>query len=199
MIFLSGPTWLDYLEHTDKKRDATMLANTNKLLGKYEGLDGIKTGFHTKAGHCFAGTARRGDFRLISVVLNANNSDARFEDTKKLMDYGFGHYDSVKVVKKDSIQKSLFVEKGMTSHINIVAAEDVSILSKKGEEQKISTKIELPEKLSAPIEKGQKVGTLIIEKDNSVLSSVDLVASETVKKASMLEMLKRVFGRWLQF
>jgi D-alanyl-D-alanine carboxypeptidase (penicillin-binding protein 5/6) len=90
--FFSWSTiWIDHLEHTDKKREATMLANTNKLIGKYEGLDGMKTGYHSKAGHCFAGTAKKGDFRLISVVLNAGNSNQRFEDTTKLLDYGFGH------------------------------------------------------------------------------------------------------------
>lgn len=62
MFFKWSTVWMDYLEHTDKKRDTTMLANTNKLLGKYEGIDGLKTGFHNKAGHCFAGTAKRGIF-----------------------------------------------------------------------------------------------------------------------------------------
>lgn len=198
-FFKWSATWLDYLEHTDKKRDATMLANTNKLLGKYDGLDGIKTGFHSKAGHCFAGTAKRGDFRLISIVLNCENTEGRFNDTVKLLDYGFGAYDSVKVVKKDSIQKALPVEKGNLLNINAVAAEDVSILSRKGEEQQVRTKINIPEKLSAPVEKGQRIGTLVVEKGDVVMQTIDLIASDSIKKANILEMLKRIIGRWFHF
>ena len=198
-FFKWSSIWLDYLEHTDKKRDATMLANTNKLLGKYEGLDGIKTGFHSKAGHCFTGTAKRGDFRLISVVLNAENTDDRFTDTIKLMDYGFGHYDSVMIVKKDSIHKCVPVEKGMTSEVNIVAASDVSILSKKGEDNNITTKVEIPDKLFAPLKKGEKVGTLVVESDNELKGKIDLIVSQDVRKAGIFVILKRIFGRWLDF
>ena len=132
MFFKWSTIWMDYLEHTDKKRDATMLANTNKLLGKYEGVDGLKTGYHSKAGHCFAGTAKRGDFRLISVVLNAQSSNQRFEDTVKLLDYGFGHYDSIKVVEKGMVQKTIPVEKGHINEVNVIVTEDVSILIEKG-------------------------------------------------------------------
>jgi D-alanyl-D-alanine carboxypeptidase (penicillin-binding protein 5/6) len=190
---------MDYLEHTDKKRDATMLANTNKLLGKYEGLDGIKTGFHQKAGYCFASTARRGDFRLISVVLNAENSNQRFEDTVKLLDYGFGHFNSVMIVKKGSAQKNIPVEKGMVKEVNLIADCDLSILTEKGKESGINTKIEVPDKLFAPLRKGQVVGKLIAEQDGKKIGEVNLVVSEDVKKASMLDMIKRVLERWFSF
>jgi D-alanyl-D-alanine carboxypeptidase (penicillin-binding protein 5/6) len=198
-VFEWSTVWMDYLEHTDKKRDATMLANTNKLLGKYEGLDGLKTGFHQKAGFCFAGTAKRGDFRLISVVLNAENSKQRFEDTIKLLDYGFGHYDSIVIAKKGSVQRTIPVEKGVLKEVNIVAASDLSILTEKGKEQGISTRVNLPDKLFAPLEKGQKVGILIAEQDGRTVGQTDLVVSEDVKKAGMFDILKRVLARWINF
>ncbi|MDK2878352.1 MAG: hypothetical protein PWR06_1068 [Thermoanaerobacteraceae bacterium] len=198
-FFTWSTVWMDYLEHTDKKRDATMLANTNKLLGKYEGLDGIKTGFHQKAGYCFASTARRGDFRLISVVLNAENSNQRFEETVKLLDYGFGHFNSVMIVKKGSAQKNIPVEKGMVKEVNIIADCDLSILTEKGKESGINTKIEVPDKLFAPLRKGQVVGKLIAEQDGKKIGEVNLVVSEDVKKASMLDMIKRVLERWFSF
>ena len=171
LFFKWSTIWMDYLEHTDKKRDATMLANTNKLLGKYEGLDGLKTGFHSKAGHCFAGTAKRGDFRLISVVLNAENSNQRFEDTVKLLDYGFGHYNSVKVVQKGMVQKTVPVEKGHLREVNIIVPDDISLLVEKGKEDVISTKLEAPDKLVAPLRKDQVAGTLIVEQNGQIVKS----------------------------
>ncbi|HHW02687.1 MAG TPA: D-alanyl-D-alanine carboxypeptidase [Thermoanaerobacterales bacterium] len=198
-FFTWSTVWMDYLEHTDKKRDATMLANTNKLLGKYEGLDGLKTGFHQKAGYCFAGTARRGDFRLISVVLNAENSNQRFEDSVKLLDYGFGHFNSIIIVKKGSIQKNIPVEKGLVKEVSIIADGDLSILTEKGKENGINTRMVLPEKLYAPLKKGQVVGKLIAEQNGNKIGEVNLVVSQDVKKAGMLELVKRVLERWLGF
>lgn len=199
MFFKWSNIWMDYLEHTDKKRDATMLANTNKLLGKYEGMDGLKTGFHNKAGHCFAGTAKRGDFRLISVVLNAENSSQRFEDSIKLLDYGFGHYNSIKVVEKGMVQKTIQVEKGHISDANVIVPEDVSLLVEKGKEEGISTKIDVPDKLFAPLKKDQVVGTLTIEQNDKTVKKVNMVVSEDIKKASFMEMLKRIFSNWFSF
>lgn len=198
MFFKWSTVWMDYLEHTDKKRDATMLANTNKLLGKYEGLDGLKTGFHSKAGHCFAGTAKRGDFRLISVVLNAENTDERFEDTKRLFDYGFGHYSSVPIVKKGAVQKTLLVEKGQVKEVNIIVPEDVCILVEKGKEDGVKTKAEFPDKLVAPVKKGQTVGTYIVEKDGQIVKKVDLVVEDDIARAKIFDMFKKILGKWFQ-
>ncbi|WP_296971110.1 D-alanyl-D-alanine carboxypeptidase family protein [Tepidanaerobacter sp. EBM-38] len=199
LFFNWSTIWIDYLEHTDKKRDATMLANTNKLLGKYEGLDGLKTGFHNKAGHCFAGTARRGDFRLISVVLNADTSSQRFEDTVKLLDYGFGHFDAIKVVEKGSIQKILPVEKGHLENVNVIVPEDVSLLIEKGKEGEIRTKVDVPDKLCAPLKKGNTAGTLLIEQGGKIVKKVNLVIAEDVMKANIIEMFKKIFNKWFNF
>lgn len=199
-IFFKWSTiWVDYLEHTDKKRDATMLANTNKLLGKYEGMDGLKTGFHEKAGHCFAGTAKRGDFRLISVVLKSEDSSQRFDDTAKLLDYGFGHYSSIRVVEKGMIQKNIPVEKGHIKDVNAIIPEDVSLLVEKGKEEGISTKIDVPDKLIAPLKKNQVVGTLTVEQNGKAVKQVNIVIAEDVAKANIIEMLKRVFSNWFRF
>ncbi len=198
-FFKWSTIWMDYLEHTDKKREATMLANTNKLLGKYEGMDGLKTGFHSKAGHCFAGTAKRGDFRLISIVLNAENSNKRFEESIKLLDYGFGHYDSIKVVEKGMVLKTVQVEKGHIKDVNVIVPNDVNLLVEKGKEEDISTKFDVPDKLFAPLRKDQVVGTLEIEQNGKAVKTVNLVASEDIVKANFIEMLKRVFSKWFQF
>ncbi|MGB9839915.1 D-alanyl-D-alanine carboxypeptidase family protein [Thermovenabulum sp.] len=186
---------VDYLEHTDKKREPTMLANTNKLIGKYDGLDGIKTGYHEKAGFCFVGSAKRGDMRLISVVMNAPSSNDRFEDTKKLLDYGFGFYNSVSVAKKGATVKRLKVDKGIEKEVEIIYKEDKSFLVEKGKENEISTKIILPEKIVAPVRKGQKVGTLKIYQNDVEIGEVDLLAKQDVRKIGYLDILKTLINR----
>lgn len=188
--------WMDHLEHTDKKRDMTMLANTNKLLGKYEGLDGLKTGYHKKAGFCFAGTAKRNGFRLISVALNAENSKQRFDDTIALLDYGFGNFHSTLLVSKDTVKRNLIVEKGIKDRVNIIPAENYSIITEKGKESDLDTTIELPERLIAPIKKGQKVGTLKINRNGKVIKQIDLIPSANVPKATLLSIIKKVVYNW---
>lgn len=198
-IFSWSTIWMDELEHTDKEREPTMLANTNKLIGKYEGLDGLKTGFHSKAGFCFAGTAKRGNLRLISVVLNAENSKQRFEDTIKLLDYGFGNFDSIQIAEKGSVQKTVFVEKGSKNEVNIVAADDLSYLIEKGKAESIKTKLNVPEKLIAPLNKGQKVGQLVAEHNGKIIGKVDLVVSENISKIGMFDIFKKVVNKWFNF
>ncbi|MCG0275005.1 MAG: D-alanyl-D-alanine carboxypeptidase [Thermosediminibacteraceae bacterium] len=198
-FFEWSTVWVDYLEHTDKKREPTMLANTNKLLGKYEGLDGIKTGFHARAGYCFVGTAKRGNLRLISVVLNSPSSNDRFEDTKKLLDYGFGKYDSIQVVTKNSVLAKLPVEKGLKKQADVIASDDLNILVEKGKEKTINTKLELPEKITAPVPAGQKVGKLIAEQDGKVVGEVELIISEGIDKAGLFYIFRRLLGEWLNF
>ncbi|ADL08026.1 D-alanyl-D-alanine carboxypeptidase family protein [Thermosediminibacter oceani] len=198
-FFEWSTVWIDYLEHTDKEREATMLANTNKLLGKYEGLDGLKTGFHAKAGYCFAGSAKRGDLRLISVVLNSPSSAERFEDTKKLLDYGFGRYSSVQVAKKNSVLKRLPVEKGVKKEVDVVASDDLSILVEKGKEGAIKTRLELPDKIYAPVVRGQKVGKLIAEQDGKIIGEVELTVSEEIDKAGLFYIFRRLLGGWFYF
>lgn len=198
-FFEWSTVWMDYLEHTDKKRDMTMLANTNKLLGKYEGLDGLKTGFHQKAGFCFVGTAKQNNLRLISVVLNAENSKQRFQDTINLLDYGFGNFKSTPIVNKGSVKRNLPVEKGTEDHVNIIAAEDFSILTEKGHQNDVKTTVELPEKLIAPIKKGQKVGVIKVKQKNKTIKQIDLVAAINVEKASFFNILKKVVYNWFEF
>ena len=77
------------------------LANTNKLLRTYNGLDGIKTGFTSEAKHCLSATAKRNNLRLISVILAADSSKLRFEEAAKLLDYGFSTYEVFVSLKKE--------------------------------------------------------------------------------------------------
>ena len=118
-IFEWSTIMLDYLEHTDKDRPATMLANTNKLIRWYQGADGLKTGSHSKANSCIAATAIRNNLRLISVILNAPDSNTRFMEAAKLLDYGFENYESIPILTKGETVDKLNIEKGQEERVNI--------------------------------------------------------------------------------
>ncbi len=100
LYFRWSTIWVDTL---DESRNKTELANTNKLVRFYDGSDGIKTGSTQEAGYCLSATAKRGNMRLLSIVLNAPSTKVRFSESSKMMDYGFANYEMVSVLKKDQV------------------------------------------------------------------------------------------------
>lgn len=173
------------------------LVNTNKLIRDYQGANGLKTGLTNEAGHCLAASAKRGNLSLISVVLGGPTSNSRFLESKKLLDYGFANYDSLPVCKKDEVIKKIKVSKGKENNANIVAESDFSLLIKKGDSKEIEKEILLPEKVDAPYEKGQKLGEIILKNNGKEVGRVNLVAEEEMKKASIIDMFKKVTSIFL--
>ncbi len=131
-IFKWSTIMLDYLEHTDKDRPSTMLANTNKLIRWYEGADGLKTGSHSKAKNCISATAKRNNLRLIAVILGAPDSNTRFMEAAKLLDFGFDNYDSLPIIEQGEIVDILTIEKGREPSVNLIAERDLTLLIEKG-------------------------------------------------------------------
>ncbi|MGF7015710.1 D-alanyl-D-alanine carboxypeptidase family protein [Ornithinibacillus bavariensis] len=169
----------------------------------YEGMDGLKTGYTGLAGYTFTGTAERNGTRLISVVMRTDSKAARFEQTAKLMDYGFGKFTYKELfpagyqLKK---QKTLPVAKGKEKTVNISLKEGFTLPINNGDEElyKVEYKINKDKlnkdgQLVAPVKKGEKIGTaeLVYTGDsdygyifNSDHLSVDLVADESVEKSN---------------
>ena len=179
-----------------KKKDVTQtLNNTNKLIYNYQGANGIKTGFTNDAGYCLSASAKRGNLNLISVVLGCSTSNIRFNESKKLLDYGFANYDSMPICRKDDIIKVLPVSKGKVDEIKILVRDDLSILTKKGASRNVEKEINLPEVINAPIEEHQKLGELVIKVDGNEVGRVDLIAESEIKKASFIHMFKKMFNK----
>ncbi|EOD01076.1 D-alanyl-D-alanine carboxypeptidase family protein [Caldisalinibacter kiritimatiensis] len=181
-----------------KEKDVVQgLVNTNKLIHDYKGANGIKTGYTSKAGHCLSASATRGSLTLISVVLGCKNSSIRFNESKKLLNYGFANYDSIVLAKKNEIIKKLPVSKGKIDKLTIVIQDDLSILVKKGNNNNIEKEVVLPDYLNAPVEKGKKVGEIIVKINNQEVNRVNLVTTREVEKANFLDMLKKMINNIL--
>ncbi|ENQ3104441.1 D-Ala-D-Ala carboxypeptidase DacF. Serine peptidase. MEROPS family S11 [Bacillus sp. 491mf] len=183
----------DYLrEDTDKK---FWLVNTNKLVRFYPGVDGVKTGFTTEAKYCLTASAERNGMRVISVIMGSPTSKERNAEVTKLLDYAFSQYMTKKMYTRGEKIKTVKVGKGKKETVDLVAADNASLLMKKGETMKdIKKEIVAEEKVKAPIKKGDALGTLVIKKGNEVLLKQTIVAKEDVAAASWWELFKRSLG-----
>ena len=169
------------------------LINTNKLLKQYNGAIGVKTGFTQDAMYCLSAAAKREDTTLIAVILGAESSAVRFDEAKKLMDYGFSGYETVTIAEKGEIQKKIRLDKSNPECINAVVGEKCTALVNKGEKDKVSTKVEIKERICAPVKKGDKLGEIEIYIDGVKSGQCDLVAEKSAEKASVKEIYMRMF------
>ncbi|MGI6703338.1 MAG: D-alanyl-D-alanine carboxypeptidase family protein [Clostridia bacterium] len=197
-IFDWTTIWMEDIEVGKEGRFTTFtMVNTNKLLRRYEGADGLKTGSTNAAKYCLSATAQRGSMRLIAVLLGCPTSEIRFKEAEKLLNSGFANYNSVPVASKEDVIERLKVNKGIERWVNVKPAEDVKVLVLKGQEGSLEKEIVLSPDVTAPVAEGDKVGELIVKQDGEVLSIVDLVTESPVEKAGLFLMLKRVLFDWV--
>lgn len=189
-----------YMKYSAKRehdlRDGEFkLWNRNKLLWWYKGVDAGKTGWTNEAKYCLASSAKREGLRLIAVVLGVPETKGHFKESIKLYNYGFARYKAVNLAEKGAKIKSVSVDKGITEKVDIVTADKVSVVVKKGEDKNISSKKVFAKSVTAPVKKGQKLGEFIVSRDGEELLKVDLVAGQEVPKASIsLQMFKVMNG-----
>jgi D-alanyl-D-alanine carboxypeptidase (penicillin-binding protein 5/6) len=180
------------------------------LVFSYPGMDGLKTGSTSSAGYCFTGTAKRGDQRFISVVMGADSYNARFSETKKLLDYGFSSFEPLTLVGQGQTVKghsTAPVLKGKDTEVKVVAKEPVTIEIKHGDAKNYKATINLSGNavdkdgnVLAPVKKGTKVGTIdITSKNNDDLGYItdhasDLVTAHSVDKANWFVLSFRAIG-----
>lgn len=188
-IFNYTSIWMDTL-----RGGKFHLANTNKLIRFYDGANGLKTGSTSKALCCLSAAAKRNDMQLIAVVLGAPTSAERFASAKSLLDYGFANYAvNTQITAGDEVQK-IAVEKGVDKEVGVVAGDSCSTLVKKGQEDNITKEIKIDETITAPIEAGQKIGTMTISRDGEVIADIDLNASSAVEKKGIGLIIKDFFA-----
>ena len=192
IIFKYTTIWMDEL------RDGKFqLANTNKLIRFYSGANGLKTGSTSKAGSCISATAKRDGMLLIAVVLGAPTSKDRFSAASSLLNYGFSNYAVTDFGEKGEDVKEIKVIQGKEKKVLAKVAENSSVLIKKGREKEVKTHINLPEKLRAPVKKGDIIGEIIVSLDGKTLSRTDLVAGSTVKKRNIFDNFKALFNDYI--
>ena len=184
--------------YMDSLRDGkSELVNTNKLIRNYRGATGLKTGSTSLALYNLSASATRDDLSLIAVILKAPTTKDRFADATKLLDYGFANYSFKSFAKKGDSIKEIQVSKGVSSSVSAILSQDAGTILKKGEEGNIVQNITLPDTISAPVNEGDKLGEISYSLNNEILSTVDIVAKNSVEKIDFFNMTKQIFNSWL--
>jgi D-alanyl-D-alanine carboxypeptidase (penicillin-binding protein 5/6) len=183
-------TYQDYLRKDTAK--PFWLVNTNKLVRFYSGADGLKTGYTSEAKFCLSATAKRDNFRIITVVMGEPNTKTRNAEVSNLFDYAFSQYMSYPIYKTGDSIGELKISKGEQSVVPLTAKHSYSMLLKKGEAgNDIRHEVQLLPDLKAPIAIGQPIGKIVVYKGDQVLSEFPLESSIEVSKAGWWVLMKR--------
>lgn len=164
---------------TDSIRNGTFdLANTNKLIRRYDGATGLKTGYTASAGYCISATAEREGMELIAVVMKGETADKRNADAKALLNYGFSAYALVSAAPEEPLP-ALPVTMGETDSVALMLPPDaLTAVVEKAQAAALERRIDLPESLPAPVRQGQQVGTLTLCSGDTELMTVPILAAE---------------------
>lgn len=186
--------WMDTITHVTRQGTSEFgLTNTNKLLRAYDGCVGLKTGSTSLAKFCLSAVAQRNGITLISVVMAAPDSKGRVKDAAAMLNYGFSKC-SLYVDEEPGKLKALPVKSGMEEAVPLVFAEQFQYLSTDGNPvSKVEKKLELPEKVNAPVKKGDKAGELIYSANGKELGRIGILYGKSIEKATYGHCLKKMW------
>ena len=184
--------WMENITHTTSKGSSEFgLTNTNKLIRQYEYATGLKTGSTGKAKFCVSATAEKNGVSLIAVIMGAEDPKARFKDAVTLLNYGFGKcqmYTDENMPSLDPIS----VTGGIQESISLEYEKKFTYLDTTGANlNAVTSRLQIPDKVNAPVKKGDTVGQRIYYLDEKEIGSVNLLAEETVKKAGFFDYLRK--------
>ena len=156
------------------------LSNTNKLVRFYDGCTGLKTGYTSGAGFCLSASAKREGMELIAVVLGCETSQERFAACKSMLDYGFANF--ALVIPELSESHTVPVRLGVEQTVRVLPGQSVQLLLDKAQRNAVTTEVTLEETVSAPVSKGQRLGTLTLRCRDQVLAQVPMVAEKAIPR-----------------
>ena len=171
--------------------------NRNKLLWRDDSSDGVKTGHTKAAGYCLVGSAKRGDMRLITVVAGSDSDNNRFLASQRLLEYGFRFFATQKVLNANQEYKKINIWGGVEKTLGLGVLEDVSITLPRTSFKDLTVNYNYSNNIQAPIEVGQKIGTLEIISNDEIVFSTNLVALENIKSKGFFGRLWSKFVLWI--
>ena len=170
--------------------------NRNLLLWRDESVDGIKTGHHSGAGYCLMASAKRGDQRLITVVMHADSEEERAVDSLALLNWGFRFYETHRLYDKDAVIATHKIWKGAENEIKLGVAQPLLVSVPRGRYAELKPTMDVPKTLVAPIKGGQAIGTVKVTLDGKVVAEAPLVAIDGVAEAGFFKRLWHEFLMW---
>lgn len=166
------------------------LINTNKMLWRLEGANGVKTGYTNAAGHCLVSSATRNGQQFITVVLASQNM---WDDSTNLLEYAFANFERVTIFRKGDMVTYAPVNQGMESKVPLLAASDVDAVVAKNEVKDLQNRILLKQKIAAPVKQGDIIGNTKIYLYDQEIAAGDLVAAQDVHQKTLLRSFIKEF------
>ena len=163
--------------------------NRNRLLWRDRTVDGVKTGHTEEAGYCLVASALRNDMRLISVVMGTDGDETRMRESQKLLSYGFRYYETQRMYEGGVSMKNVEVWYGEGEQVDVGVAAPVVLTFPRGHYDEIEPELVLPVRMEAPLQKGQKVGELVLNLRGDALYTADLIALQDVAEGGMFSRL----------
>ncbi|MFD0724413.1 D-alanyl-D-alanine carboxypeptidase family protein [Lysobacter brunescens] len=170
--------------------------NRNLLLWRDETVDGMKTGHHSGAGYCLLSSAKRGDQRLIAVVMGAASEEERAVDSLALLNWGFRFHETHRLYQADTAIATHKVWKGKTDEVKLGVAVPLLVSTPRGRYADLKPQMDVPKVLEAPIKAGAVIGTVRVMLDGQVVVQAPLVAVEGVPEAGFFKRLWHEFLMW---
>ena len=171
--------------------------NRNKLLWRDDSSDGVKTGHTKAAGYCLVGSAKRGDMRLITVVAGSDSDNNRFMASQRLLEYGFRFFATQKILNANQEYKQINIWGGVEKTLGLGVLEDISITLPRTSFKDLVVNYNYSNNIQAPIEIGQKIGTLEIVNNDEIVFSTELVALQNIKAKGFFGRLWSKFVLWI--
>ena len=189
-IITDFPEYYAYYAQRDYTYNKIRQDNRNLLLRRDPTVDGMKTGYTEAAGYCLVASANRefpnGKRRLLSVVMGTTSKEARASESQKLLNWGYTAFDAVKVFDAGKVIATVPVWKGEAKEVKLGAADAVFVTVPHGDGGKLQTQVERTEPLVAPLNKGQRVGTLrVTTTSGTPVAEIPLVVQESVPVAGL--------------
>lgn len=163
--------------------------NRNSLLFTDRNVDGMKTGFTDEAGYCLVASAMRDGMRLITVVMGTPSTDARAQETQKLLTYGFRFFETAQVVAANQVMGSTKVWSGQADAVEVGVQEALTATIPRGQAANLVTELTLDENIKAPIAVGQALGKVKVSLGDQVFYDGPVVALQAVEQGSLLKRL----------
>ncbi|HEY8531441.1 MAG TPA: D-alanyl-D-alanine carboxypeptidase family protein [Limnochorda sp.] len=168
-----------------------ILYNTNKLLGSYPGLDGLKTGHTSEAGYHLAATAEQNGIRLIAVVMGTKSEADRNAQVTQLLNYGFRAFEPVMAARKGEPVGEMRLAHGNPERFTVEAAADLQVLIPRGRQGDLRRAVQWADAVEAPLKRGDRVGSVVAYLGDQPLAQVDVVAAQDVERAGFFTRLWR--------
>ena len=172
--------------------------NRNALLATDPTVDGLKTGHTDAAGYCLVASSNRDGMRLISVIMGTKSQQARADQSRELLNWGFGHFTTVTKAPAGQFVSKVPVWFGEADEVELATGDNLQILTSKTQKNKITTVVDIPDSLEAPIKKGQEIGKMMAVIDGKAVASVPIIATNDVAQSGFLSRTWQHIVRWAQ-